>query len=130
MLKSNEIKRMMIVHSDSDFCRVWDWIGKITLNTINSENYCGENILEDTDDIERFILSLLPTAIEFIFCRVDKYNDGDWYNDVDAAEIDRLNNHLRRVVFKYNFEDDDYDYEFGGSETVIIDLENKESYIN
>ena len=33
------------------------------------------------------------------------------------------------IKFKYNFDETDEDYIFGGSELLIIDLENKQSYI-
>ena len=71
-MKREDIKTIMIAHHDNDFIRTWDWIGKVVLMTIISdENICGEKVLEDSD--------------------------GDWI--------------------------------FGGSETLIIDIVNKKSYI-
>lgn len=120
----------MVVHNDNDFVRVWDWIGDITLFTlIKDKNICCGKILEDSEDIENFIHSLLPTAIEFIQEREDKYADIVGYNDVDKKEVTRLTNHFKNIKFKYNFSETDDDWVFGGSETLIIDLENKQSYI-
>jgi hypothetical protein len=129
-MKRDEIKNMMIVHNDNDFIRVWDWIGNVTLNTIIKDiNICGCKVLEDSDDIEKFIHSLLPTAIEFIQAREDKYADYVRYEDIDKEEVIRLSDYFKDVKFKYNFSETDNDWIFGGSETLIIDLEKNESYI-
>jgi hypothetical protein len=37
--------------------------------------------------------------------------------------------YFENIKFKYNFDETDHDWVFGGSETLIIDLEKKESYI-
>jgi hypothetical protein len=129
-MKRNEIRNIMIVHNDNDFVRVWDWIGNVTLNTIIKDtNVCGGKVLEDSDDIEKFIHSLLPTAIEFIQAREDKYTDFVRYEDIDKEEVLRLSDYFKNIKFKYNFEETDDDWIFGGSETLIIDLEKNESYI-
>lgn len=120
----------MVVFGDNDFIRVWDWIGSVTLTTIkNDTNVCGSKILEDTEDIEKFIYSLLPTAIEFIQAREDKYGNNKMYNDIDKEEVLRLVEYFKNVQFNYNFDEKEYDWILGGSETLIIDLEKNESYI-
>jgi|JI6StandDraft_1071083.scaffolds.fasta_scaffold250179_1 hypothetical protein len=129
-MKRDEIKNIMIVHNDNDFVRVWDWIGNVTLTTIIKDtNICGCKVLEDSDDIEKFIHSLLPTAIEFIQAREDKYADFVRYENIDKEEVIRLTDYFKDVKFKYNFTETDDDFIFGGSETLIIDLEKNESYI-
>jgi hypothetical protein len=128
-MRKEEIKRIMVVHNDNDFVRVWDWIGKVALMTIPNDNICGCRVLEESEDIEKFIHSLLPTAIEFLQCKEDKYADYCRYEDVSKEEVDRLSKYFGSVRFKYNFDESDNDWEFGGSETLIIDLEKNESYI-
>jgi hypothetical protein len=128
-MRKEEIKKIMIIHNDNDFVRVWDWIGKVALMTIPNDNICGCRVLEDSEDIEKFILSLLPTAIEFLQYREDKYADYCRYEDIDKDEVNRLSNYFKNVKFKYNFDETDNDFIFGGSETLIIDLEKNESYI-
>lgn len=129
-MKRDEIKRIMVVYNDNHFVRVWHWIGSVTLTTIkNDTNICGCKILEDSEDIEKFIHSLLPTAIEFIQAREDKYADFVRYDNIDKEEILRLSHYFKNIKFKYNFEETDGDWAFGGSETLIIDLEKNESYI-
>ena len=127
-MRKEEIKRIMIVHNDNDFVRVWDWIGKVSLMSINNDNICGGKILEDSDDIEKFIHSLLPTAIEFIQAREDKYADYCRYESISKDEVVRLAECFKNVRFKYNFDYTDNDWAFGGSDTLIIDLENNSSY--
>jgi hypothetical protein len=130
-MRKEEIKRIMIAHHDNDFIRVWDWIGKVLLMTLIDENTCGEKMLEYSEDIESFIHSLLPTAIEFTQYRTDKYGDNpSRYRDIDKEEVDRLSDYFKNVKFKYNFTETDGDWVFGGSETLIIDLEKNESYIH
>lgn len=110
----------MIAHYDNDFIRAWDWIGQVTLATIkNDTNCCGESVLETSEDIENFVRSLIPTAIKFIQYR----------EDIRTSILSSLKQHLNKAKFKFNFEDSDPDWEFGGSETLIIDLEKNESYI-
>jgi len=132
-MKRDKIKRIMVGHNDNDCVRVWHWIGSVTLTTIkNDTNICGCKVLEDSDDIEKFIHSLLPTAIEFIQAREDKYTDFGRhfrYEDIDKEEVLRLSDYFKNIKFKYNFEETDDDWIFGGSETLIIDLEKNESYI-
>ena len=129
-MRKQEIKKIMVVFGDNDFIRVWDWIGSVTLTTIkNDTNICGSKILEDTEDIEKFIYSLLPTAIEFIQAREDKYGNNKMYNDIDKEEVLRLAEYFKNVEFNYNFDEKEYDWILGGSETLIIDLEKNESYI-
>lgn len=128
-MRKEEIKRIMIIHNDNDFVRVWDWIGKVALMTITNDNICGCKVLEDSEDFEKFIHSLLPTAIEFLQYREDKYADYCRYEDVDKEEVIRLSKYFENVKFKYNFDETDNDFIFGGSETLIIDLEKNESFI-
>lgn len=129
-MRKIEIKKIMIVYSDNDFVSVWDWIGKILLETITTKNACCEEMLEDSEDIEKFVLSLLPTAIEFAQYRSCKYETYVRYRDIDKTELNYLVEYfIKDVKFKYNFDETDNDYVFGGSETLIIDLEKKESYI-
>jgi len=122
-MKKKEIKRIMICHHDNDFIRVWDWISKVVLITLSETNICGENVLENYNDIEKFIISLIPSGIEFLQYRTERYKN------IDEEELNRLFNHLKKVIFKYNFEETDGDWIFGGCETLIIDLENKTSFI-
>lgn len=129
-MKREDIKRIMIVYHDNDFIRVWDWIGNVTLNTIIKDtNICGGKILEDSDDIEKFIHSLLPTAIEFIQSKEDKYADFVRYENINKEEVIRLTNSFKDVKFKYNFLETEDAWIFGGSEILIIDLEKNQSYI-
>ena len=128
-MKKEEIKKIMIVHNDNDFVRVWDWIGKVTLMTILNNNICCCKVLEDSEDIEKFVHSLLPTAIEFLQYREDKYAEYCRYRDISKEKLDYYVKYFEKVNFKYNFDETDHDWVFGGSETLIIDLEKKESYI-
>ena len=128
-MRKEEIKKIMIVHNDNDFVRVWDWIGKVALMSITNDDICGGKILEESDDIEKFIHSLLPTAIEFIQARKDKYADFCRYEDISKDEVARLTEYFKYIRFKYNFDESDGDWVFGGSETLIIDLEKNDSYI-
>ncbi len=127
-MRKEDIKNIMVVHNDNDFVRVWDWIGKVSLMTILNDNLCGCKVLEDSKDIEKFIHSLLPTAIEFLQYREDRYVEYPRYRDISKEEVNRLTNYFENIRFVYNF-DDDFNGEWGGSETLIIDLEKKESYI-
>ena len=127
-MKREDIKRIMVGHYDNDFITAWDWIGQVTLTTIkNDTNCCGMSVLETSEDIEKFICSLIPTAIEFIMYRAGSSERR--YRDIGESELSSLTHHLNRAKFKFNFEDTDPDWEFGGAETLIIDLEKNESYI-
>lgn len=126
-MKKDEIKRIMIIHNDNDFVRVWDWIGKVSLMTILNDNICGCRVLEDSEDIEKFIHSLLPTAIEFLQYKEDKYAKYCRYRDISKEDIDFYVKCFEKIKFKYNF--DEINYDFGVSEALIIDLEKNESYI-
>ncbi len=129
-IKREDIKRIMIRHSDNDFISVWDWIGKVFLMTINKDSNLFWPILEEQVDIENFIKSLIPTGIEFVMYRTDKYNSKySRYRNIDSAELQRLVEHVSRVEFKYNFDYTDGDWIYGGHETLIIDIENNESFI-
>jgi len=129
-MRREEIKKIMVVHNDNDSIKAFDWIGKVVLMTINLEtNMCGGEILEESDDIEKFIHSLLPSAIEFIQYREDKYADYCRYRDVSRDEVLRLTNCFEKIRFKFNFDDSDDDWLFGGDETLIIDVEGNRSYI-
>lgn len=128
-MTKKEIKRIMIVHNNNDFVRVWDWIGLVTLSTIKNKNDCYEEMLEQSEDIEKFIKSLLPTAIEFVQYRIDKFASFSRYKDIENDELKTLTEYLiENTKFKYNFSETDSDWVFGGSETLIIDLENNISY--
>ena len=128
-MKTSEINTIMIVHNDNDFVRVWDWIGKVLLFTIKNQNLCGEDLLEESEDIEKFIQSILPTAIEFAQYRAGKYESYCRYKNIDIDTLKSLSNSFSTVRFKYNFDVSDLDQIFGGSETLIIDITNNESYI-
>lgn len=132
-MDKKDIKIIMIAHHDNDFVRAWEWIGKITLSTLVENNYCGESMLNNSIDIENFIRSLIPTAIEFASYRCEDRNSEERgykrYRDISTNEIDNLTEHLSRAKFYFNFEDTHPDYEFGGAETLIIDLENLTSFI-
>jgi hypothetical protein len=128
-MKKEDIKNIMVVFNDNDFVRVWDWIGKITLLTLKQKNICFEEMLEESEDIEKFIHSILPSAIEFAQYRSAKYEDYSRYRNVEENELKELVHHFKNVRFKYNFDESDDDWIFGGSETLIIDLEKNESYI-
>lgn len=123
-MKKIELENIMVLHHDNDFCSVWEWIGEITLHTLKTKNHTGDEMLEDTKDIEKFILSLLPTAIEFALYRTSKYRN------IEKDNLNTLVDYLKHVKFRYNFDrTTDGDYIFGGSETLIIDLKNNKSYI-
>jgi hypothetical protein len=128
-MRKQEIKKIMVVHNDNDFNCVFEWIGKITLLTIKTHNACGEEMLEDSDDIEKFIHSLLPTAIEFTQYKTSKYIGYSRYRNIEEVELNRLVSYFKNIKFKYNFDESDDDWVFGGSETLIIDLEKNETYI-
>jgi len=127
-MRKDEIKKIMVVHNDNDFVRVWDWVGKITLLTLKTKNVCYEEMLEESEDIEKFIHSLLPTAIEFAQYKTAKYEDYSRYRLIEESELNRLASEFKNIRFKYNFDETDDDWVFGGSETLIIDLEQNESY--
>ena len=115
----------MVCHYDNDFVRVFDWIGKVTLTTLLKQNICGEEMLETSDDIEAFIHSLLPTAIEFA-----QYKCGRNRQTLEEGKLTWLSSYFKDMRFKYNFDyETDDEYISGGSELLIIDLENKQSYI-
>lgn len=129
-MKRDDIKKIMIVHNDNDFVRVWDWIGKVTLFTIkNDTNICNSKVLEDSKDIENFIKSLLPTAIEFLQYREDKYAEFCRYRDISKQDVSMLATEFDNIKFEYNFSERNPDWIYGGSETLIIDIENNKSYI-
>ena len=128
-MRKEEIKNIMIIHSDNDFVRIWDWVGKITLFTLKNKNICDEEMLEDSVDIEKFIHSLLSTSIEFTQYRVGKYEEYCRYKDIDSDELNRLVECFNYISFHYNVEETDEEWEIGGCETLIIDLENNKSYI-
>ena len=128
-MKTSEIKNIMIIFSDNDFVRVWDWIGKNVLFTIKNKNICDEYMLEDSETIENFVHSLLPTAIEFTQYKVGKFEDYCRYKDIDKEYVKLLSDSFHYVGFVYNFKETDDVYGIGGCETLIIDLEKNESYI-
>jgi hypothetical protein len=121
-MEKKDIKKIMIVFRDNDFVRVWDWIGKVTLMTLIEKNCCDEEMLGNTRDIESFVHSLLPAAIEFTQYRV--------YRNIDKDEVNRLVESFKDIEFRYNFDEEtDADWECGGCELLIIDLEKGESFI-
>ena len=128
-MNKTEIKKIMITNIDNDFVRVWDWIGNVLLFTLTHKNICNEEMLEDSEDIEDFVFSLLPSAIEFTQYKACRYEDYVRYENVSKEEVSRLSEYFKNIKFKYNFNETDSDWIFGGSETLIIDLEKKESYI-
>jgi hypothetical protein len=128
-MRKQEIKKIMVVHNDNDFNCVWEWIGKITLLTIKTKNLCGEEMLEDSENIEKFIHSLLPTAIEFTQYKTSKYIGYSRYKNIEEVELNRLVSYFKNIQFKYNFDESDDDWVFRDCETLIIDLEKNETYI-
>jgi fructose-1,6-bisphosphatase len=129
-IRLNEIKNIMIVFGDSDFRRPFDWVGKVALMTLlNPVNICGCNILEESDDIEKFIISLLPTAIDFIQYRESKFARYPRYEAIPVEERDYLVNYLtERLIFKYNVDETD-DKWFEDSGSLVIDLEGQKSFL-
>ena len=125
-MKRDEIKSIQICFYDTDFIRTFYWIGKILLFTILEDtNVCGGKVLEDTVDIEDFVYSLLPTAIEFIQYKEDKYTEFVRYESISKDELERLVKDFSSLDFLYNeIQEDDYN-----GETVFIDIINKVSYI-
>lgn len=128
-MRKEEIKNILIIHADNDFVRVWDWIGKVALMTIPNTNICGCNVLEDSEDIEKFIHSLIPTGIEFLQYREDKYADFCRYEDVSKEHVKWLSDEFSYISFHYNVKETDEEWKLGGCETLFIDLENNKSYI-
>ena len=125
MVKREEIKTIKINFYDTDFIRVFDWIGKICLFTILEDtNVCWGKLLEDTVDIEDFVHSLLPTAIEFIQYKEDKYSEFVRYEEISKDELVRLVKEFTPLEFVYNDIDDS-----SNGESVVIDILNKTSYI-
>lgn len=124
-MKREEMKTIQINFYDTDFIRVFDWIGKICLFTILEDtNVCWGKLLEDTIDIEDFVHSLLPTAIEFIQYKEDKYSEFVSYEEILKDELTRLVKEFTPLEFVYNEIDDSSD-----GESVVIDILNKTSYI-
>ena len=128
-MRKQEIKKIMVVHNDNDFNCVWEWIGKITLLTIKTKNLCGEEMLEDSENIEKFRHSLLPAAIEFTQYKTSKYIGYSRYKNIEEVELNRLVSYFKNIQFKYNFDESDDDWVFRDCETLIIDLEKNETYI-
>ena len=112
----NDVDNIMIVFRDNDFCRVFDWIGRVALDTLLNTNFCNETIITDRIIFEDFVKSLLPIGIKFA---QHKYEDCEYL----SSEFTKC------IYFKYNFNLDDEDYIFGGCELLIIDLIKKEYYI-
>lgn len=114
-MKTKDIKEIMIVYSDNDYWRVWDWIGHMVISTLDF------GALDTSEKIEDFIRSLIPTAVKFIMLSDEETSQADIDDDIE---------YCANVTFKYNFPPDDPDWTFKNSDTVIIDLVNKISYIN
>lgn len=111
--------KITVEFNDSDFIRVFDWIGKIALSSINKKNICDEKILEQKDDIENFIKKLLPLGIEFI-----QYN----FDKITKKELKRISEIFAKNI-KFHYNCDDSEFCFHKSEALIIDLKNKKYYI-
>lgn len=114
-MRRDEIKRIIIHYGDNDFLQVFDWIGKVLLFTLENKNIVDEEILNNSNEIEQFVISLFPTAFNFV-CKTARMNQ---------AIIDDF----KRITFEYNFNYDNADYIWGSCESLIVDLETKDSYI-
>ena len=115
LMKVEDINRIMIVHGDPDYMLCFQWIGRVILQTIE-EGY--PKVLKDSETIEGFVQELLPLSIQVI-------QDCGYTRE----EAERRSKQFEDMIFKYNFEYMDSDWEFGGHETLIIDLENNRSFI-
>jgi hypothetical protein len=104
-MKKEEIRNLMIIFSDNDFTSVFDWIGNVALLTIKNNNICNGRVLEESNDIENFIRSLIPAGIEFLQYRVDKYADYCRYEDVTKEKVERLTQGFNDLYFIYNFDE-------------------------
>lgn len=119
-IKKEDIKRMMIAHHDVDFCCVYHWIGKVLLHTLTETNCRDEEMLPDSNSIEKFARSIIHAAV---ICTTTR--------PITDDEICKTANYVRtQMSFTYNFTDDNEDYKYGGSETVIIDLNINHCYIH
>ena len=128
-MKKVDIKTIMIVHSDNDFTSAWNWLGNVVLESMNNITPHGEEMLEDSNDIERFVKKLIPIAIEFAQYKTDKYKPFPRYRNINENELISLTKYFDDIKFKYNFDKlNDDDYIFAGSESLIIDFQNNESY--
>ena len=128
------IKTIMVTFHDNDFITTFDWIGKVVLMTINTNvNLLGDKVLLNSNDIENFIKSLIPSSIEFIQYRTERCGDSDGffqYRHISEDEVIRLSKSFDDISFKYNFDEyTDNDFLYAGSESLIIDIENNKSYI-
>lgn len=117
------LNNIMMIHSDPDHVRVWDYIGQMLLKTITEDtNCCCETLLPTTEDIESFVYSFLPIAVEFALFPGEK---------LDKEEVQIIAEELARLIkFEYNFNKNNSNYQFGGSECQIIDLIECKSYIH
>lgn len=119
-----ELKTIKINFYDTDFIRAFDWIGKILLFTILEDtNVCWGKLLEDTVDIEDFVHSLLPTAIEFIQYKEDKYTEFVRYEEISKDELTRIVKEFVPLEFVYN------EIGEGFGESIVIDILNKKSFV-
>jgi len=125
-----EINKIVVIFSDNDFINTFHWIGKILLETINSKNITGCKVLETTEDIEKFVYSLLPTAIEFLQYRTDKYANLHpffiRYRNIEKEELDKLVDF--KLKFIYNINDIELNEYSGEHEILVVDLMKKESF--
>lgn len=111
-MKKSEIKTIHILFGDNDFIRAFDWIGRITLYTLIRNNICGEQMLEDSETIEKFVKSLIPTALQFVQYNCGKYDD---------EEVEESIDYFKSIKFYYN---DPAKSLLTDMDTLFIDLEN------
>lgn len=124
-MKRKNIKTIAIFFNDTDFVRMWDWIGETLLNTINKDtNICSEFILEDSKDIEDFVKSLIVPAFEFIQQKNNKYTEVVKYRRVSKVDRILYKQYFKKTKFKYNKK-----INYTGNEVLIVDIENNKSYI-
>lgn len=96
-MKTSEIKNIVLVYNDSDYVRVWHWIANVLLFTVKNKNLCDENMLVNSDDIIRFVKSLIPTALEFAQYRTDEYKLG-----CNTSDIDYIANRLMKYTEQFD----------------------------
>lgn len=118
-MRKKEIRNIIIHYGDTDFVRVWDWIGRTLLNTLTQKNICNEEMLVMSYDIENFVWSLIPIGIQFAQYRADNREK------IDTDEIDRLTQTFYSLRFEYNYDTEQIRElrETSGSEVLLIDMD-------
>lgn len=130
-MNRKDIKTILISHSDTSCNIMWDWIGRVVIETITNEWSPHSHPLLSSEDIEKFIKDLIPIAIEFIWIKSGNIRkDIENSVEIDKSELLRTKEHLSKAKFIYNFKHDDPEYKYKLSECLIIDLENNISYIH